>query len=39
MVLGADSVIDLDNKIISKPKDREEAFEILMKKDLMENII
>ena len=29
MVLGADSVIDLENKIISKPKDREEALDIL----------
>ena len=32
IVLGADSVIDLDGKIISKPVDREEALEIL--KDL-----
>ena len=32
LVLGADSVIDLDGKIISKPADREEALEIL--KDL-----
>ncbi len=32
IVLGADSVIDLDGKIISKPADREEALEIL--KDL-----
>ncbi len=31
LVLGADSVIDLDNKIISKPKDRTEALQILMK--------
>mgnify|MGYP001298988841 FL=1 len=29
IVLGADSVIDLDGKIISKPESREEAFEIL----------
>ena len=29
VVLGADSVIDLDGKIISKPESREEAFEIL----------
>ena len=29
LVLGADSVIDLDGKIISKPVDREEALEIL----------
>ena len=31
MVLGADSVIDLENKIISKPKNREEALKILQK--------
>ena len=31
MVLGADSVIDLDNKLISKPKSREEALAILNK--------
>tara|TARA_B100000965_G_C19601502_1_gene762980 strand:- start:2973 stop:3575 length:603 start_codon:yes stop_codon:yes gene_type:complete len=31
MVLGADSVIDLENNIISKPKNREEALEILKK--------
>ena len=30
-VLGADSVIDLDNELISKPKDREEALHILKK--------
>ena len=29
MVLGADSVIDLEGKIISKPNDRPEALEIL----------
>ena len=29
LVLGADSVIDLDGKLISKPKNREEALEIL----------
>ena len=29
MALRADSVIDLENKIISKPKDREEALDIL----------
>ncbi len=29
LVLGADSVIDLDGKIISKPKSRVEAFNIL----------
>tara|TARA_B100001123_G_C15290208_1_gene1017206 strand:+ start:1629 stop:2213 length:585 start_codon:yes stop_codon:yes gene_type:complete len=31
IVLGADSVINLENKLISKPKNREEAFEILKK--------
>ncbi len=31
LVLGADSVIDLDNSIISKPKNRNEALEILKK--------
>ena len=31
VVLGADSVIDLEGKIISKPKDRDEALEILKK--------
>ena len=31
IVLGADSVIDLEGKIISKPLDRNEAFEILKK--------
>ena len=31
MVLGADSVIDLEDKIISKPNDRAEALEILKK--------
>ena len=31
LVLGADSVIDLDGKIISKPKSRDEAFNILKK--------
>ena len=31
LVLGADSVIDLDNTVISKPKNRTEALEILMK--------
>ena len=29
MVLGADSVIDLEGKLISKPNDRREAFDIL----------
>jgi len=31
LVLGADSVIDLNGELISKPKNREEAFNILMK--------
>ena len=31
IVLGADSVIDLDGELISKPKNREEAMEILEK--------
>jgi septum formation protein len=31
IVLGADSVIDLDGELISKPKNREEAFSILKK--------
>ena len=31
IVLGADSVIDLENQIISKPKNRDEALEILKK--------
>ena len=31
IVLGADSVIDLEGKIISKPKNRREALEILKK--------
>ena len=31
LVLGADSVIDLDGKLISKPKSRKEALEILIK--------
>ena len=31
LVLGADSVIDLNGQIISKPKTREEAFNILKK--------
>ena len=31
MVLGADSVIDLDGELISKPKNREEALVILKK--------
>ena len=31
MVLGADSVISLDNQLINKPKSRNEAFDILKK--------
>ena len=31
LVLGADSVISLDNELINKPKSREEAFSILKK--------
>ena len=31
IVIGADSVIDLENNIISKPKNREEALDILKK--------
>ena len=31
IVLGADSVIDLEGKLISKPKSRQEAYEILKK--------
>ena len=31
LVLGADSVIDLDGELISKPKNREEAMKILRK--------
>ncbi|MAC44642.1 MAG: septum formation inhibitor Maf [Pelagibacteraceae bacterium] len=31
LVLGADSVVSLDNKLINKPKSREEAFSILKK--------
>ena len=31
LVLGADSVIDLNNELISKPKSRKEAFDILKK--------
>ena len=31
LVLGADSVIDLDGELISKPENREEAFNILKK--------
>ncbi len=31
IILGADSVIDIDNELISKPRDRKEAFNILKK--------
>ncbi len=31
LVIGADSVIDLDGELISKPENREEAFKILKK--------
>ena len=31
LVLGADSVVSLNNELINKPKDREEAFSILTK--------
>ena len=31
LVIGADSVISLNNKLINKPKSREEAFQILKK--------
>ena len=31
IVLGADSVIDLEGKLISKPSSRQDAFNILMK--------
>ena len=31
IVLGADSVIDLEGELISKPKSRQEALEILKK--------
>ena len=31
MVIGADSVIDFENEIISKPKNRDEALDILKK--------
>jgi len=31
IVLGADSVIDVDKELVSKPRDREEALEILRK--------
>ena len=31
LVLGADSVVDLNNELISKPKNRKEAFNILKK--------
>ena len=38
IVLGADSVIDLENNIVSKPKDRLEAMEILKKLNV-DNVI
>ena len=38
LVLGADSVIDLDGELISKPENREEALEIL-KNLMVKNII
>ena len=31
LVLGADSVIDLDGELISKPENRDDAFKILKK--------
>jgi septum formation protein len=31
LVLGADSVVSLNNELINKPKDRDEAFSILKK--------
>ena len=31
IVIGADSVIDIDKELVSKPRDREEALEILKK--------
>lgn len=31
IVIGADTIVTLDNKILGKPKDREEAFSILSK--------
>ena len=31
IVLGADSVIDIDNELVSKPNDRKKALEILKK--------
>ena len=31
LILGADSVISLNNELINKPKTREEAFEIMLK--------
>ena len=31
IVLGADSVIDINNELVSKPRDREEALKILRK--------
>ena len=37
LVLGADSVIDLDGELISKPENRDEAFNIL-KNSMEKNI-
>ena len=34
LVLGADSVIDLDGELISKPENRKEAIEILKKSEI-----
>ena len=39
LVLGADSVIDLEGELISKPVDRDEAFKILEKVKMVKNII
>ena len=39
LVLGADSVISLKNKLINKPKSREEAFEILKKLNNSEHFL
>ena len=38
LVLGADSVVDLDDELISKPKNREEALKILKKIKWYKNI-
>ena len=39
LVLGADSVISLKNKLINKPKSREEAFKILKKLNNSEHFL